>query len=191
VLEEILKNLNVRDKLIARQVCTEWLGVLDDSLSSCMENLVVKCEDTEECIRYFSNSSEDIIWTQFRFQAVPITRYSLSFWENYGDQITYLDFYDCTFPPNTGIGNGEEDAGNYCKNLKHLGLRNCSKYLMMGRKYFNLHRLFHLENLQSLDLSNNEWVELSCILAKGLILLPHEGNLLVAVAVVILCGNKL
>lgn len=118
VLEQITYHLSTRDKLIARQVCLEWQNFIDSCHSTFVEKVLVRVEHSEEPVKFLDQSSLGVIWTSFCFKSVEFTRHSMSFWGNYGDQLTRIDFYDCTFPQNffapSSSGEVSMDAWTSC-----------------------------------------------------------------------------
>ncbi len=118
ILEKILSFLTVRDKLIARQVCTDWMhhintgGGLQDSVK------VKVCSDE---LNYLATSPP--VFTAFYFHKLDLTRQSMNFWDAYSDLITHLDFYDCSvIPRNTENSNQAVSCTLVFKKQKSLNV---------------------------------------------------------------------
>ncbi|ODN05732.1 F-box/LRR-repeat protein 14 [Orchesella cincta] len=153
ILEKILSFLSVRDMLIAREVCLDWMHHIN-STDYLQDRMKIRISSDE--LRCLADSPLDPVFTSFIFHNIDVTRQSMRFWSLYSDIITHLDFYKSSVIPRNTVNSMQADFMLGCPNLKHLGLVNCDKYFLMGGNFIQLHEILCLENLESLDLSKNQ-----------------------------------
>ncbi|CAL8101041.1 unnamed protein product [Orchesella dallaii] len=153
ILEKILSFMSVRDMLIAREVCVDWMHRINST--DCLVDRV-KIRISSDELMCLADSPLDPVFNSFHFHKIDITRQSMRFWTLYSDIITHLDFYKSSVIPRNTVNSEQADFLLGCPNLKHLGLVNCDKYFLMGGNFIQLHEILCLENLESLNLSKNQ-----------------------------------
>lgn len=84
----------MRDKLVAREVCTDWMNYVNNTGVCDEVDVWIRSDDVMTCL-----ASRFPVFTRFHLHKIDLTRQSVDFWTSYSDTITSLNFYDCAVIP--------------------------------------------------------------------------------------------